>query len=300
VAIVHAGRPLPEGLMALMLRVLTGTPYLCYVHGEEMNIAASSRELAWLARRVLARAELVIGNSRNTETILRRDWQLPSQRLRVLHPGVDTWRFSPAPRDSEVRARLGWTDRRVVLTVGRLQRRKGHDHLIRALPAIRQRVPDLLYAIVGDGEERTVLRELAGREGVSDMVQFLGELDDAMLVRCYQQCDLFVLPNREVNGDIEGFGIVLVEAQACGKPVVAGRSGGTAETMRVGETGQLVDCSSVPPLVETVSELLADPARCARMGEAGRSWVVQRFDWAVLSEEASRIFGQARHAVHAP
>lgn len=296
VGVVHCGRPLPEGLMALMLRLLTGTPYLCYVHGEEMNIAASSRELAWLARRVLGRAELVIGNSRNTETILRRDWRLSPGRLRVLHPGVDTRRFVPAPRDAEMRARLGWANRRVVLTVGRLQRRKGHDHLIRALPAIRKHVPDVLYAIVGDGEERTALEELARREGVADAVQFLGELDDAMLVRCYQQCDLFVLPNRAVDGDIEGFGIVLLEAQACGKPVVAGGSGGTAETMRVGETGEIADCSTVEPLVETLSGLLVDSERRNRMGEAGRAWVVERFDWGVLSGQARQIFMEVRRA----
>jgi len=290
VEVVHSGRPLPEGLMALTVSTLAGIPYLCYVHGEEMNIAASSRELTWLARRVLGRAALVIGNSRNTETILRRDWRLSSQRLRVLHPGVDTQRFVPAPRDPEMRARLGWADRRVILTVGRLQRRKGHDHLIRALPAIRKQAPDVLYAIVGDGEEHTTLRELVRREGVTDAVQFLGELDDAMLVRCYQQCDLFVLPNREVDGDIEGFGIVLLEAQACGKPVVAGESGGTTETMRVGETGDIVDCSTVQPLIESVSGLLLDSGRRSRMGEAGRAWMVERFDWSVLSRQARQIF----------
>ena len=141
-----------------------------------------------------------------------------------------------------MRARLGWGERRVVLTVGRLQKRKGHDMMIRALPAIRRAVPDVLYAIVGDGEERAALEQLAEQEGVRQSVQFLGEVDDETLVRCYQQCDLFALPNRQVGGDIEGFGMVLLEAQACGRPVLAGASGGTAETMRVPETGRVVPC----------------------------------------------------------
>jgi phosphatidylinositol alpha-1,6-mannosyltransferase len=153
-------------------------------------------------------------------------------------------------------------------------------------------VPDVLYAIVGDGEERAALQHLARHEGVADSVQFLGELDDATMVHCYQQSDVFALPNREVKGDIEGFGIVLLEAQACGRAVVAGLSGGTAETMRVGETGEIVDCSRVEPIVEILSELLTDSERRGRMGEAGRAWVVDMFDWSVLSRQAERIFAE--------
>jgi phosphatidylinositol alpha-1,6-mannosyltransferase len=180
----------------------------------------------------------------------------------------------------------------VVLTVGRLQRRKGHDHLIRALAGIRKRVPDVLYAIVGDGEELSALQRLARHEGVADSVQFLGKLDDATMVHCYQQADVFALPNREVEGDIEGFGIVLLEAQACGRAVVAGMSGGTGETMRVGETGEIVDCSRVEPIVEILSELLTDSERRDRMGEAGRAWVVGKFDWSVLCRQAEHIFAE--------
>jgi phosphatidylinositol alpha-1,6-mannosyltransferase len=293
VGMVHCGRPLPEGVMALALRLITGTPYICYVHGEEMNIAAASRELAWLARRVLARAELVIANSRNTESILRQDWRLTADGLGILHPGVDTRLFVPAARDAGVREGLGWGGRPVVLTVGRLQKRKGHDRFIEALAVIKRAVPDVLYAVVGDGEERPALEELARTQRVADSVQFLGELDDARLVRCYQQCDVFALPNRQVDGDIEGFGIVLLEAQACGKPVIAGMSGGTAETMRVGESGEIVDCRTAGPLAESVSRLLLDADRRRRMGEAGRAWVVGQFDWSVLTRQAEQLFTRA-------
>ena len=98
-------------------------------------------------------------------------------------------------------------------------------------------------------------------------------------MECYQQCDLFVLPNRQVGQDIEGFGMVLLEAQACGKPVIAGASGGTAETMQPGETGYVVPCDQPDELAAMVAELLLDPDRRTRMGEAARSWVVEQFDW---------------------
>src|SRR5436190_1551916 len=111
------------------------------------------------------RVVLVIANSRNTERMLRDQWQLPDEQVHLLHPGVDTQHFVPAARDPAVRAQFGWGDRRVILTVGRLQKRKGHDHLILALPRIHQAIPNLLYAIVGDGEERASLEALATREG---------------------------------------------------------------------------------------------------------------------------------------
>jgi phosphatidylinositol alpha-1,6-mannosyltransferase len=294
---IHCGRPVPEGVMALVIRAVTGRPYLCYVHGEELAIAASSRELTWLARHVLSRARGVIANSGNTARILGERWSVPPEKLRLMHPGVDTQRYVPARPDPEVRMRLGWAGRRVVLTAGRLQRRKGQDNLIRALPEIRGLVPEALYAIVGDGEERGALEALAREVGVQDAVLFMGEVDDATLLLCYQQCELFALPNREVDGDFEGFGIVLIEAQACGKAVVAGASGGTAETMCPGVTGVLVDARSPGEIAAAVGDLLADPDRLARMGDAGRAWVVENFDWTVLARRAEDVFTELGDAI---
>jgi phosphatidylinositol alpha-1,6-mannosyltransferase len=290
IGMLHAGKCLPEGLLAWLLKRWCGVPYICYVHGEELTLAATSRELAWLTRRTLHGAKFVIANSRNTEELLRENWNLAPGRVRILHPGVDTQRFRPARRDPTWRALRGWNDRPVVLTVGRLQKRKGHDHLIMALPAIRQRIPDVLYAILGDGEERTALEDLVRREGLAGHVQFMGELPDDDLVDCYQQCDLFVLPNRKVGQDIEGFGMVLLEAQACGKPVLAGASGGTTETMRIPETGQVIPCDRPDELATVMVELLSDRERLQRMGQAARCWVVDHFDWETLARQASELF----------
>jgi phosphatidylinositol alpha-1,6-mannosyltransferase len=294
IGMVHCGRCLPEGVMALALRLCTGVPYACYVHGEDVGTARCSREHRWLADRVLRAASFLIANSRNTERILVEEWGIPQDRIRLLHPGVDTGRFVPAPPHRSLRADLGWDDRPVVLTVGRLQLRKGHDQMIRALTTIREAVPGILYTIAGDGEERAALEGLVDHEGMGGHVQFLGEIDDDRLVQCYQQCDLFVLPNRQVGRDIEGFGMVLLEAQACGKPVIAGASGGTAETMQIAETGLVVSCDGPDVLAQAVIELLADPDRRARMGAAARDWVVERFDWESLSRQAEAIF-QSRY-----
>jgi phosphatidylinositol alpha-1,6-mannosyltransferase len=292
---IHCGRCLPEGLMALAIKWRTGIPFLCYCHGEEMKYASSSRELKFLARKVLKNADFVIANSRNTESILLHDWGLPSNRVSVVNPGVDTEQFVPAPRDPAVREQLGWGDRRVILTVGRLQKRKGHDTMIRALQMIREQIPDALYAIVGDGEERQSLESLVRELGLSDHVRFMGEIVDRALIQCYQQCDLFVLPNRQVGQDIEGFGMVLVEAQACGKPVIAGASGGTAETMKIPDTGQVVDCTKPDELSAAIVQRLADRQQMDRMGECARNWAVSSFDWWSIANQASQLF-EARSA----
>src|SRR5207249_10952656 len=126
--------------------------------------------------------------------------------------------------------------------------------------------------------------------GLTEHVQFLGEVNDAQLLGCYRQCDLFVLANRQEGKDIEGFGMVLLEAQACGKPVVAGASGGTAETMRIPQTGRVVNCDDVDALAAVVTELLADFELRERMGRAARPWVVENFDWAALTQQAKRVF----------
>lgn len=288
---IHCGRCLPEGWVAWMIRRCWRIPYICYVHGEEMNTADSSREFRWMVQRVFRDVAFVVANSRNTARMLREHWGMAPARIRQLYPGVDATHFVPASRDPIVRSQLGWGDRPVVLTVGRLQKRKGHDQIVLALHKVRQSVPDVLYAIAGDGQERAILEAMVASEQLADHVQFLGEIDEALLIRCYQQCDLFVLPNRQVDGDFEGFGMVLLEAQACGKPVVAGASGGTAETMRIPETGQVVCCDGPHELAAVIVELLGDPALRERMGEAARRWAVEHFNWTTLSRQAHSLFG---------
>lgn len=293
VKMIHAARPLSEGLVARLVRLRTGIPYCCYTHGEDINIATTSRELRWLTRRVLRGASAIIANSNFTRELLLKEWSVPAEKVRLLHPGVDCEYFQPAAPDAEIRKRFGWDGRQVVLTVGRLQRRKGQDVMIEVVAKLRDRFPNVLYAIVGDGEERARLEEKVTQLGVASQVQFMGEVKDEELRHCYQQCDIFALANRAVGKDVEGFGMVLLEAQACGRPVLTGASGGTAETMRNGETGVVVACDHPDEPAAALAELLADREKLDRMGRAGREWVVGKFDWPVLAAEAQKIFAAA-------
>jgi len=288
---VHCARMLPEGWVGWMARRALGLSYLVYVHGEETNYGMQSRELGWMMRRVLASARLVVANSHNTAAILREQWSVPAEQIEVLHPGVDVQEFTPTTDSGALRRKLGWQGRRVLLTVGRLQARKGHDHLIRALPAIREQIPEVHYAIAGEGEERPRLESLVNRLDLQRHVQWLGELTDQELVESYQACDLFVLPNREIDGDIEGFGMVLLEAQSCGKPVIAGDSGGTAETMHIPHTGKVIDCTNPDTIAAETASWLRDEPLLIEKGRAARSWVTDRFAWPTLSRRAAKILG---------
>ncbi len=293
--VVHCAKALPEGLLALGLRRLTGIPYLCYAHGEELTLARTSRDLGSLTRWVLKGASTIVANSRFTERLLVEDWAVPRSKVVVLHPGVDTNRFQPAQPDHERRRQLGWEGRRVILTVGALQKRKGQDMLIRALPAILGTHPRALYAVAGEGWEFDDLQALVKTTKTDAAVQFLGMPSDEDLVACLQQCDVFALPNRQVGWDVEGFGIALLEAQACGRPVIAGQSGGAPETLVAGVTGEAIDCSTADSIARAVTALLGDEDRRQRMGHAGRDWVVSQFDWSVLVAQAEQLF--RRHTV---
>jgi phosphatidylinositol alpha-1,6-mannosyltransferase len=243
-----------------------------------------------LTRWVLRGATHIFANSQHTRKMLLDGWAVPGDKIFVMHPGVDTQRFTPSQRDERARAKLGWADRRVILTVGALQKRKGQDMMIRALPAVRAHCPDVLYAVVGEGWERSYLERLARDTGVSDLVQFRGASDERELVECYQQCDLFALPNRQVGWDFEGFGIALIEAQSCARPVITGLSGGAPETVLPDQSGLVIACDTPDALADAVVSLLNDPKRREAMGRCARKWVAQRFDWSVLVPQAQALF----------
>jgi phosphatidyl-myo-inositol dimannoside synthase len=290
ITVIHCGRSLPEGLLGWAASKWLGIPYLCYVHGEELATYQCSKEYRILSNLVFTGARRIIVNSRNTRDFLLKTTRASPRAIRLMHPGVDCTYFSPGVPDDRTRSVPGWQGRTVILTVGRLQKRKGHDFMIQAMPRIVEQMPNVLYAIAGSGEELEYLESLVAEAGLHRHVQFLGKVDDELLLACYRHCDLFVLPNRDVAGDFEGFGMVLVEAQACGKPVVAGNSGGTAETMIAGETGVVIDTTSPEKIASSLIEILGDASRLTMMGQRAATWVREQFDWRTLSEQAQEIF----------
>jgi phosphatidylinositol alpha-1,6-mannosyltransferase len=287
--IVHCGRGLPEGLSARMARAASGAPYICWTHGEELGFASTSRELTWLIRRVFADARAIIANSRNSKRLLVERWGLGDPKVHVVHPGVDVARFHPGIDGDDLRARYARQGDVVFLSVGRLQRRKGHDTVLAALARLRQSVPQVRYVIVGDGPERAALEQLARDAGVADITHFVGVVPEDELPRWYRACDVFVLPNRTEGVDFEGFGIVFLEAAAAGLPVVGGRSGGVPETMIEGASGHLVGGADAGELASILTELARLPELRRRFGARGRQWMEAEFSWARAAEQVANL-----------
>jgi phosphatidylinositol alpha-1,6-mannosyltransferase len=213
----------------------------------------------------------------------------------VLHPGVDEARFDPSVDGSGARAAHGLGDRPVVLCVSRLVPRKGQDVLIRGLPIVRERVTGATLVIAGGGPDRPRLERLAGAVDPRAVV-FAGEVSDQELPGLYAAADAFAMPCRSRWGglEVEGFGIVFLEAAASGRPVVAGRSGGAAEAVEDVRTGLLVEGAEPKAVALAVSRLLTHREEARRMGAAGRARVEASFTW---KGQAARLADILRSAI---
>jgi phosphatidylinositol alpha-1,6-mannosyltransferase len=203
---------------------------------------------------------------------------------------TQTYRPDPAARRT-VRQDYCLGDAPLVLSVSRLVARKGQDALIRAVPRLRDRVPDVRVLIVGDGPDRGRLESLIDRLQVRDQVRLAGSVPWADLPAHYASADVFAMPcrTRGLGLDVEGLGLVFLEASASGLPVVAGRSGGAPETVLPGRTGTVVDGRNVAELADAVGELLADPARAAAWGAHGRDWVTREWTWQASADRLAEL-----------
>ena len=255
-------------------------------------------EVGWSMLPVARQALRAIGSGVDVVTYVSRYTRSrfsaafgPMAALEHLPSGVDTEQYRPDPAArAEMRRRYGLGDRPVIVCVSRLVPRKGQDVLIRALPLIQRSVPDAALLIVGGGPYRGTLEKLAA--GSRDVV-LTGSVPWEELPAHYNAGDVFAMPCRTRGRglDVEGLGIVYLEASATGLPVVAGRSGGAPETVRDGITGNVVDGRDVENVAERVESLLADPEMAAKMGRAGREWVSDRWRWDQLAQRLEGLIG---------
>lgn len=289
---VHAGRVLPEGLVGWCAARLFGKPLVIYAHGEEITTWRQSgkfRAMCFAYRH----ADTVIANSEFTRDELLKIG-VSAQRIVLIHPGVDVERFRPGLSCDDLRAQLGCTESgQLLLSVGRLSRRKGFDQVIRCVQRLLPEHPGLHYALVGIGEDQQYLQELAHECGVAHRVHLLGHVAAEDLPRWYNAADVFVMPNREIDGDTEGFGMVFIEASACGTPVVAGDAGGTASAVNNGVNGYRVDGNSLVAITATVHRLLAEPALRERMSASAHDWATQGFSWDSVASSTRAIMRRA-------
>lgn len=263
-------------------------PFVTFAHGWEIRRPRSRRTVSFLLRQ----ATLVLANSHFTEReLLARN--VSGGQVRILHPGVSSDRF--ASRSQPRAPGSPGRTTRTILTVSRLNERyKGHDMVIRALPLVRARCPDVRYVVAGDGCLRSYLTDLADSLSVGDIVEFTGDVSDDAVTELIDSSDLMVQMSRESpDGGAEGFGIVCLEAAAAGKPVVAGRSGGLPDAVVHGVTGLLVDPTNLADIADGMLSILLDPETADRFGRQARARVNQGFTWDHMARAARTIFGEA-------
>jgi len=270
-----------------------GLPYLSAAHGFEywLSIAPGTHALMRHATSRATRVPVLCSAfiARTVRTAVPR-----SVPVSVLYPGADVTRFRPDLATGDIREALGVGARPLVVCVSRLVPRKGQDTLIRAMPAIRRRVPDAALAIVGGGPSEDRLRAMAA-DLPAGTVAFSGQVAEDDLPRYYAAGDVFAMPCRTRLGglEVEGWGNVFIEAAACGKPVVVGDSGGARESLVDGETGILVDGTRVTSVADALGDLLADPERAKAMGAAGRERVLRAHTWPAIAERLASWLGEA-------
>jgi phosphatidylinositol alpha-1,6-mannosyltransferase len=282
---VWFGAAAPLGLTAPALRRAGAARLVGMTHGHEAAWAQlpASRQLL---RRIGAGTDTLTYLGEYTRSrIASAVGPEAAARMAQVPPGVDEKTFHPDSGGAEVRERLGLSSRPVVVCVSRLVPRKGQDTLIRALPGVLARVPDTVLLVVGDGPYRADLEKLAAETGVAASVRFTGAVPWAELPAHYGAGDVYAMPCRTRRGglDVEGLGIVYLEASATGLPVVAGDSGGAPDAVLEGETGYVVGGRDLGALTERLVVLLEDPALRARLGAAGRAWVERSWRWDLLA-----------------
>ncbi|BBP02832.1 glycoside hydrolase [Sulfuriferula plumbiphila] len=285
---IHAGRALPEGLTAWLVARLTFHPVAIYAHGEELTTWGRGGKYQAM-RFALRHADHVIANSEFTrDELIKMD--VNPVRITLIYPGVDVTRFRPGLACGDLRQSVGvGAAGKLILSVGRLSRRKGFDQVIKSLPALVNAGLDVQYTLIGIGEDQDYLLSLAREHGVAERVHLLGQVSAADLPRWYNACDVFAMPNREINGDTEGFGMVFIEAAACGKPALAGQAGGTGAAVLDGVTGLQVDGTRLASVENALQQMLQSVNASAAMGQMGLARVLDDFSWEVVARKTAAM-----------
>ena len=273
---IHAFRALPEGLVAWAVARLTFRSVVIYAHGEELTTWGRGGKYRAM-RFALCHADRVIANSEHTRDTLIATG-VDAVRIAIIYPGVDVSVFRPGLDVSGLRDSLGIRpDEKLVFSVGRLSRRKGFDQMVRAVAQLHAEGIPLRYVIAGIGVDADYLDGLIAEHNAQGIVHRIGAVSEADLPRWMNTCDVFAMPNRDINGDNEGFGMVFIEAAACGKPSLAGRAGGTGAAVVEKHTGIRVDGESVDEITAALVQLLGKTG--LMMGQNGFRRIAESFTW---------------------
>ena len=284
------GAAAPLGLLSKGLRRAGVKEIVALTHGHEVwwsKVFPFTLAMKSISRQV---NNLTYLGEFTRNAISKSVTKVAAQSMVKIAPGIDTDHFSPQDA-RELRNELGLTEKKVIVSVGRLVHRKGQDVLIEAMPAIIKDVPEAHILMIGEGPYRSYLENRVRALGIQERVTFIGRIQYADLPRYICAGDLFVMPSRSrlAGLEVEGLGIVYLEASACGLPVIAGDSGGAPDAVLEGQTGLVVDGTSKSEVAAAAVELLLDPDRSRAMGVRGRQWIIQEWRWEIWSARFAEL-----------
>jgi len=286
ISVIQVGQILPFGTCALILKKIFRIPYIVYVYGNDLIIMRHSSRKMRQIRHILLNAEKIIGCSHYTKQLAIENGA-PADRTMALypcptiHPPIG---FNQSEID-EFKSAHKLTHKRILITIGNLVLRKGHDQVIKALPEVIKYIPDCMYIICGKGPQFHHLQQTVRFHQLDAYVQFWPQVNHHDLQKLYRSCDVFIMPSRILRDkdglpiDVEGFGIVYLEANLYGKPVIGGNTGGVPEAIKNGVSGMTVDPEDISSIARAVITILSDERLACRLGEEGRIRAHQKFDW---------------------
>ena len=289
---VFFGASAPLGVMARGLRKKGVVNIVALTHGHEVwwaKLWPFSSAISFIGRNVDHLTYL--GDFTKNEISKALSPKARSKLVKIA-PGIDTDHFAPDPISAQLRKDLGLVDKKVIVSVGRLVHRKGQDILIQSMPAVLAKHPTAHILMVGEGPYRKDLTKMVSELNLIDAVTFIGRIQYKELPRYICAGDIFVMPSRSrlAGLEVEGLGIVYLEASSCALPVIAGRSGGAPDAVDEGVTGFSVDGTSPLEVSKAIIKLFDDPAKAKEMGQAGRRWIIEKWRWEIWSKEFNSLF----------
>jgi len=275
---LHCGHVLSTGIIGLIFKKLYKIPYIVYTHSADILEFQKYWPIKKLLQSILRNAAAVSCNSRFTYDKLL-GLEVKKEKIKLIYPKTNFVKFDQFLETESIVNRLNLVDKKIILSINRLIERKGNDVMIQAMPAVLKEIPSAIYIIGGSGRYETKLQRMVKDLKLEKQVIFLNHLSDEDVVRLYKVCDVFVMPSRTLKEeDTEGFGVVFLEANACGKPVIGSRCGGIPEAVADGYSGLLVNPSSVNEISQAVVGLLKDKDYAALLGAQGRKRVQEQFN----------------------
>ena len=293
IEVVVFGAAAPLGLMAQSLRKSGVKKIIALTHGHEVWWAKIF-PFSFAMKKIGSSVDHLTFLGDFTRSAITKALDEKSANAMVkIAPGIDTTHFIPRSDGVEIRSQLGLAEKKIIISVGRLVHRKGQDKLIEALPDVLQKIPHAHLLLVGEGPYRKHLEKLVQKFSLSKNVTFVGPILYDKLPIYLSAADLFAMPSRSrfFGLEVEGLGIVYLEASACGIPVVAGKSGGAPDAVLEGVTGVCVDGTDVSEIAMAVTDILGDAKRASYMGAAGRNWIVDNWRWDIWSTEFNSLLG---------